>query len=62
MIKRRAPKPQRRPRGVRYRDDEWAIIVARAKAEGISPSTFIREVSVRVARSDLAGADEGLDP
>ena len=53
MIQRRPRIVRRRVRYVRYRDDEWAVVVARAEAEGIAPSTFVREISVRVARADL---------
>lgn len=56
MILRRPTAPPRTVRFVRYRDDEWALIEARAAAEGIAPSTFVREASVRMAREDLAGS------
>ena len=53
-IERRAKPSPRKVRCVRYRPDEWALVKARAAAEGIDPSTFVRECSVRVAREELA--------
>jgi hypothetical protein len=55
VAKRDAP---RRCRYIRYGDSEWALITAQAIAEGIDPSTYVREVSLREARRELAKAGE----
>ncbi len=47
-------RPPRRVRYVRYRDtDEWPLIEARASSEGVDPSTYVREASLREARREL---------
>ena len=56
MIQRRKRPVPRTVKHVRYRPDEWALVKARAAAEGIDPSTFVRECSVRVAREELAAS------
>lgn len=54
MAPRPNPRRVRRVRFVRFRDaDEWSLIQARATAEGIDPSTYVREAALREARREL---------
>lgn len=46
----------RKVKYVRLSPTEWGAIVAAAAAEGESPSSYIRRVSVRAARRTIARA------
>ena len=36
----------RKPQKIRYHDQEWARVVARARACGMPPATFVRKASL----------------
>jgi hypothetical protein len=47
MIDHRASAARRRkPRKIRYHEHEWDVVVAHARACGIPPATFVRNVSL----------------
>lgn len=55
LIRKRQKPPRARVRSVRYKDEEWALIKERAALEGISPGTFVREISLAVAKVEIEG-------
>lgn len=51
----RRSKPARRVRYVRMcEEQEWPLMVARASALGVDPSTYLREAALREARRELS--------
>lgn len=49
------PEERRLHRKIRYTAAEWAEIEAAASATGRDPSTWVREVSLAVARASTRG-------
>lgn len=37
---------RRKPQKIRYHEQEWARVVARARASGMPPATFVRKASL----------------
>ena len=53
------PPAKRLVRNVRMRDTEWRLVQLAASEKESRPSTWLREVAVRVARRQLARARPG---
>lgn len=43
-----ATQSRRKPQKIRYNDQEWERVVARARACGMPPATFVRKASLGV--------------